>query len=273
MTGPPPHPFFSGPRPRIGGHRGAAGTMPENTLASFARALEEGATFVELDVHETRDGEIVVIHDETVQRTTDGAGAVREMRLSELQRLDAGFRFTRDRGSTHPLRGQGIRIPTLREFFSDFPQAGATIEIKALSPPAVETLIDLVEEFRRAPRVVVAAQNDSVMRAVRRVVRDRGLSIATGFAMGEIRAFMAALWTGREPPTEAAGQAMQIPPRYEGRALVTPASVAAAHERGVEVHVWTVNDVDEMRDLLAMGVDGIVTDYPARLRDVVRQAR
>ena len=273
MTGSSSYPFFSGPLPRIGGHRGAAGAMPENTLASFARALEEGATFIELDVHETRDGEIVVIHDETVQRTTDGAGTVREMRLSELQRLDAGFRFTRDRGSTHPLRGRGIRIPTLREFFSDFPQAGATVEIKALSPPGIENLIDLIEEFQKAPQVLVAAQDDSVMQAVRRVVRGRGLSVATGFAMGEVRAFMAALWSGREPPAEAAGQAMQIPRRYEGKDLVTPASVAAAHERGVEVHVWTVNDVDEMKELLAMGVDGIVTDYPARLRDAARPAR
>lgn len=273
MTGPSSHPFFSGPRPRIGGHRGAAGSMPENTLESFARALEEGAAFVELDVHETRDGEVVVIHDETVQRTTDGAGAVREMRLSELQRLDAGFRFTQDRGSTHPFRGRGIRIPTLREFFSDFPRARATVEVKALSPPGVEALMDLVEEFQRAPQVLVAAQDDSVMHAVRKAARGRGLSVATGFAMGEIRAFMAALWSGREPRSEPAGQAMQIPRRYEGRDLVTPASVAAAHERGVEVHVWTVNELEEMQELLAMGVDGIVTDYPARLRDLARPAR
>lgn len=273
MTGSSAYPFFSGPRPRIGGHRGAAGSMPENTLASFARALEEGAAFVELDVHETRDGEVVVIHDETVQRTTDGAGAVREMRLSELQRLDAGFRFTQDSGSTHPFRGRGIRIPTLREFFSDFPRARATVEIKALSPPGIEALMDLVEEFQRAPQVLVAAQDDSVMQAVRRAVRARGLSMATGFAMGEIRAFMAALWSGREPPSEAAGQAMQIPRRYEGRELVTPASVAAAHERDVEVHVWTVNEAEEMKEILAMGVDGIVTDYPARLRDLAQPAR
>lgn len=269
MTGSSAYPFFSGPRPRIGGHRGAAGSMPENTLPSFARALEEGAAFVELDVHETRDGEVVVIHDETVQRTTDGAGAVREMRLSELQRLDAGFRFTRDRGSTYPFRGQGIRIPTLREFFSDFPLALATVEIKALSPPGIEALMDLVEEFQRAPQVLVAAQDDSVMQAV----RGRGLSVATGFAMGEVRAFMAALWSGREPPSESAGQAMQIPRRYEDRELVTPASVAAAHERDVEVHVWTVNEAEEMKELLAMGVDGIVTDYPAWLRDLARPAR
>ena len=273
MTGSSAYPFFSGPRPRIGGHRGAAGSMPENTLASFARALEEGAAFVELDVHETRDGEVVVIHDETVQRTTDGAVAVREMRLSELQRLDAGFRFTQDSGSTHPFRGRGIRIPTLREFFSEFPRARATVEIKALSPPGIEALMDLVEEFQRAPEVLVAAQDDSVMQAVRGVVRGRGLSVATGFAMGEIRAFMAALWSGREPPSGSAGQAMQIPRRYDGRDLVTPESVAAAHERDVEVHVWTVNELEEMKELLAMGVDGIVTDYPARLRDLARPAR
>lgn len=247
--------------------------MPENTLASFRRGLEDGATFIELDVHATRDGEVVVIHDETVHRTTDGAGLVREMDLEELKRLDAGFRFTADGGATHPFRGRGIRIPALREFFTDFPRARATLEIKELSAPAIETLFDLVEEFDKAPQVLVAAEEDAIMAAARAVIRGRGLPVATGFSMNEIRAFMTALWTGEGLSPEVPGQALQIPRLYQGTALVTPASVAAAHGLGVEVHVWTVNEVEEMRELLALGVDGIVTDYPARLRDVVRQSR
>jgi glycerophosphoryl diester phosphodiesterase len=269
MTGAPSYSFFSDPPPRIAGHRGAAGTMPENTLESFRRALEEGATFVEMDVHATRDGEIVIIHDDTVQRTTDGAGAVREMGLAELKQLDAGFRFTADRGATHPFRGRGIQVPTLREFFSDFPQARATLEIKELSAPATETLFDLVEEFDNARQVLVAAEDDTMMNAARAVIRGRGLPVATGFSLGEIGAFMTALWTGQTLPPEVPGQALQIPRLYQGTALVTPASVAAAHGLGVEIHVWTINEVDQMKELLTLGVDGIITDYPARLRDLV----
>ena len=272
MTDPSPHAFFSGSPPRIAGHRGAAGTQPENTLVSFRRALEEGATFLEMDVHATRDGEVVVIHDATVERTTDGAGAVREMNLEEIKRLDAGYRFTADGGSTHPFRGQGIRIPTLREFFAEFPLVRATVEIKELPGPAMETLFDLVEEFGRAPQVLVAAENDATMRSARAVIRARGLPVVTGFSTGEIRSLMTALWSGQAPPPELPGRALQIPRRHQGIDLVTSASLAAAHALGVEVHVWTVNDADEMSELLALGVDGIITDFPGRLRDVIGQS-
>lgn len=269
MTDPSPHAFFSGSLPRIAGHRGAAGTLPENTLPSFRRGLEEGATFLEMDVHATGDGEIVIIHDATVERTTDGAGAVRDMSLEELQRLDAGYRFTADGGSTHPFRGQGIRVPSLREFFAEFPDTRATVEIKELPPPAMETLFDVIEEFGKARQVLVAAEDDAAMRSARALIRERGLPVATGFSTGEIRALMTALWSGQTPPSEVLGRALQIPRRHGGIDLVTPASLAAAHALGVEVHVWTVNDADEMSELLALGVDGIITDFPGRLREVI----
>ncbi len=268
MTQPTPHAFFAGAPPRIAGHRGAAGTAPENTLVSFRRALEEGATCLEMDIHATRDGEIVIIHDATVERTTDGAGAVREMGLGALQRLDAGYRFTADGGSTHPFRGQDVRIPTLREFFVEFPHAAATVEIKELPGPAMGVLFDLIEEFDKAPQVLVAAEGDAAMGSARAVIRERGLSVATGFSGGEIRALMTALWSGQAPP-EIPGRALQIPRRHEGLDLVTPASLAAAHALGVEVHVWTINDPGEMAELLALGVDGIITDFPGRLRGVI----
>lgn len=271
MTGSSSYPFFSDPVPRVAGHRGAAGTMPENTLPSFQRAVDEGVGFVEMDVHATRDGEVVVIHDATLERTTDGAGPVRDLGLAELKRLDAGFRFTPDGGATHPFRGQGIRIPTLREFFAGFPEVKATLEIKELPAPAMEALFDLLEEFDRTGQVLVASEDDAMMAAARAVIRRRGLPVATSFSVGEIRTLMTALWTGQAPP-EVPGQALQIPRSHQGTPLVTQASLAAAHALGVEVHVWTVNDTDEMRELLALGVDGIITDYPARLRDLVRPA-
>lgn len=271
MTDPSPRAFFSGSLPRIAGHRGAAGAAPENTLVSFRRALEEGATFLEMDVHATRDGEVAIIHDATVERTTDGNGAVRQMGLEEIKKLDAGYRFTADDGSTHPFRGQGIRIPTLREFFAEFPHAAVTVEIKELPAPAMETLFDVIEEFDSASQVLVAAEDDAVMRSARAVIRARGLPVATGFSAGEIRALMTALRSGQTPP-DAPGRALQIPRRHEGIDLVTSASVGAVHALGVEVHVWTVNDAEEMRQLLALGVDGIITDFPGRLRDVIARS-
>ena len=127
------------------------------------------------------------------------------------------------------------------------------MEIKELPAPAVGTLFDLIEEFGNAEQVLVAAEHDATMAAAREVIRGRGLSVATGFSTGEIRAFMAALTTGQEAPREAPGRALQIPLRYRGVELVTPASVAAAHGQGVEVHVWTVNETDEDEGAAGVG--------------------
>src|ERR1044071_2266469 len=105
--------YFSGPRPRLFGHRGAAGLFPENTMPSFRQAVEDGADALELDVHATRDGVVVVIHDGTLERTTDALGPVRDLTFAELGRCDAGFHFSDGRG--HPFRGRGVRVPALAE--------------------------------------------------------------------------------------------------------------------------------------------------------------
>jgi glycerophosphoryl diester phosphodiesterase len=124
------YPFFSGPKPRVIGHRGAAGEAPENTLISFARAIEDGATIVELDVRANRDGEAVILHDAGLRRTTNGRGRVRRRRLEDLKALDAGYRFTPNGGASYPYRGRKIEIPTLEEFFSACPNVRSIVEIK-----------------------------------------------------------------------------------------------------------------------------------------------
>ena len=126
--------FFSGPLPRQFAHRGASGTHPENTLASFRRARDEGAEAFELDVHRTADGEIVVFHDPTLERTTDGRGQLAGLTLAELRNLDAGSRFSPDGGRTHPFRGQDVRVPTLGEVLEEFPGLPVIIEIKQIEP-------------------------------------------------------------------------------------------------------------------------------------------
>lgn len=260
------YPFFSGAKPRIIGHRGAAGEAPENTLPSFQRALDDGAALIELDVHATANGQVVIVHDETVDRTTDGRGRVAELSLSEIKRLDAGYRFTKDEGKTYPFRGQVIEIPTLAELFSSLPQIRAIIEIKQSHPPIVKKVIEIVRSAGKERDVLLATEEDEIMVEIRAALEDSDTPMATGFSYGEVAAFIAWLERGRAAAYRPPGQAMQLPCEFQGRTLVSGQTLAAAHDLGVEMFVWTVNEPAETQRLLDLGADGIITDYPARLR-------
>jgi glycerophosphoryl diester phosphodiesterase len=262
-------PFFSGPKPRIIGHRGAAGEAPENTLPSFLRALADGAGFVELDVRGTADGEAVIMHDETVDRTTDGCGAVDQVSLADLKQLDAGYRFTKDAGATYPYRGQRIEIPTLAEFFSFLPEARAIVEIKQSTPSIVERVIEAVRQAGKERDVLLATEEDRIMTEIRAELGKNDVPMATGFCYGEVAGFVTWLERGSAETYRPPGQAMQLPREFQGRTLVSAETVHAAHTIGVEMFVWTINGLDEMACLLSLGVDGIITDYPGRLRALV----
>lgn len=255
--------FFSGKKPRIFGHRGAAGEAPENTLVSFQRAFEQGAQFVELDVRGAEDGEAVIIHDATLKRTTNGRDRVSRCSLKELKTLDAGYWFTKDGGRSYPYRGKEIEIPTLGELFGALPQVRAIIEIKQLRPPIVNKVIESVRQAHKEEEVLLATESDEIMQEIRAELRSSGLSIVTGFSYGEVADFMSWLARGRKAPYSPPGQAFQIPCEYAGMTLVSEQTLKASHELGVEMFVWTVNEPGEMRRLLALGADGIITDFPA----------
>jgi len=259
-----PADFFAGPKPRVFGHRGAAGLAPENTLPSFALGVSLGADVLEFDVHASRDGVIVVTHDPTLERTTNGSGAVREQALYELQRLDAGYQFTRD-GHDFPYRGHGIRIPTLGAVLKSFPLACCNIEIKQQDPPIVAQVIETIRQFDAQHRVLLAAEHDAIMHEIRHLAGDIGSSFCTGDVTDFVMRMTSATWNDYQP----VGRALQIPARFGDIELVTADSVAAAHRCGLEVHVWTVNDREEMERLLALGVDGIMSDLPGLARCVV----
>jgi glycerophosphoryl diester phosphodiesterase len=267
------HPFFTGFKPRIFGHRGAMGDAPENTLASFQKAFKDGASFVELDVRGTEEGEVVIIHDATLDRTTNGRGRVKRWKLKELKELDAGYRFTMDGGASYPYRGQKIDIPTLEEFFSTFPEAKAIIEIKQAHPPIVPKVIETVCRLGRNNRALLATENDSIMREIRNETAENNWTIATGFSHGEVAAFMHWLAGGQSGPYVPPGQAFQLPCEYGGITLVSAETLNAAHELGIEMFVWTINEIEDMEHLLRLGVDGIITDYPARLHDLLLEKR
>lgn len=263
------YPFFRGEKPRVIGHRGAAGDAPENTLPSFQRAFAAGAECVEIDVRGSKDGEVVIIHDAGLGRTTNGRGSVSQKLLSEIKGLDAGYRFSSDGGLSFPCRGQRIEVPTLEEYLSSFATPKAIIEIKQARPAIVERVIETVCRLGKEKSVLLATENDTIMRAVRKELQRRELKIASGFSYGEVAAFLEWVAQGKRKPYIPSGQSLQIPCEYNGMTLVTEATVAAAHEVGVEIFVWTVNESAEMERLLRLGVDGIITDYPSRLFELV----
>lgn len=262
------HPFFDLETPIVIGHRGSSGEAPENSLPAFARALEQGAAILETDVHATRDGVVVVYHDERVDRTTDGAGEIAGLDFAAIRRLDAGYEFSPDGGRTFPYRGCGLRIATLAEAFEAYPEARFNIEIKRDDPALVDGTIRAVAEAGRAERTLLTAGDDRAMVRLRRRLVETGLAPAIGASTGEVLGFVRAATQGGAPPSGP--MALQIPTEFSGRPLATPALIAFAHAHDVQVHVWTINDPGEMRRLLDLGVDGIMSDYPGLLCEVIR---
>ncbi|HEY8394531.1 MAG TPA: glycerophosphodiester phosphodiesterase family protein [Thermaerobacter sp.] len=246
--------------PLVIAHRGGAGLRPENTLEAFRHAVALGADWLELDVHLTADGEVAVIHDETVDRTTGGTGSVHEMTLAELKALDAGYHWTPDGGRTFPYRGRGLRIPTLDEVLAAFPETPVLIELKDDDPALAQAVADRIRLHGAAGRVMVASFHD------RTLDRFRSLApgVATSLAHDETLRFVILQRLGLTAFHQPQGVALQVP-EYSGRLKVFSGGlVRLAHDRGLAVHVWTVNDPRKMEQLMVAGVDGILTDYPDR---------
>jgi glycerophosphoryl diester phosphodiesterase len=260
--------FFSLPLPRIFAHRGFAGEYPENTMPSFRAAAGAGAEYFELDVHMTVDGEIVVSHDESLERNCGRAGAIRELEWSQIAQADAGYAFTIDGGATHPFRGQGIAIPRLADVLAEFPGVRVLIEVKQKSPSLVAAMLAVIESAAASRRVLIASELQAPIDELRRLAP----GMPTNFPYREVAEFLQAMAASRTDYRPRAS-ALQIPPEYEGWKLVTPDSVGFAHRIGVEVHVWTVNDQPAIAEFLDMGVDGIITDFPDRGLAAARSLR
>ena len=242
-------------------HRGGGLLRPEETLIAFEHAVALGADVLELDVRSSADGAIVLMHDDTVDRTTDGSGAVHDLSLAELRALDAGYRFTTDGGATFPYRGRGVRVATLDEVLAAHPSAWLSIEIKQTEPDIVSDVLAVIDAAGASERVVVVAFSDAVVASL----RAQRPSLVTGMSLGEIVAFTA-LSAAREPTYVPPSRIAQVP-----HGSVTAAMVARAERFGVRLHPWTVNDRETMEQLLGLGVHGIMTDDPALLAEVLER--
>lgn len=247
-------------------HRGASARAPENTLEAFRLAAESGAGGLETDIHMTLDGRIVAIHDDSVDRTTDGTGLVREMTLRELRGLDAGHRFTADGGSTYPYRGGGHRVPEIEEVFREFPGLAVNIEIKEDQPGVEEALLRVIEEEGAEGRALVVSARVQVVARFRQLA---GGKIRTGASAREMMAFHYLSRLRLESLLRPPYDALQVPVEHRGTPIVTPRFLKAAHGRGVRVDVWTIDDPDEMHRLLALGADTVMTNRPELLRRVI----
>lgn len=238
-------------------HRGGAGRAPENTMAAFARSASLGADAIELDVRLSRDGEVVVIHDATLDRTTNRRGAVGGRTASDLARVDAGYRFTVDGGRSFPFRDRGIGVPRLADIVEATGDIPLLIEIKTSA--ALQPTVRLLERMGATDRSVVAAASiDAVAPA-------RGGRLRTGAAAKDAAALLFALRAPAHLPYEA----LCIPPRYFGLPIPVGRLARRARRCGTATHVWTINDPAHARRLWRAGVAGIVTDVP----DVIAVAR
>ena len=242
-------------RPVIG-HRGAAAYAPENTLVSFQRGLELGADALELDVRRSADGIAVVMHDPTLDRTTDRTGPVSRLTAGELARVDAGYRFDEHGEGAFPFRGKGIGVPMLRDVLTTFPGVPLLIEIK--EPEVQSAVASDLTEFGAADRCVVAGNDWQALTAFER----------PPFARGASRRDIARLYFHWGEPAPSC-RSYAVPESYYRLPVPTRRFVQAAHRRQSTVHVWTVDDASAALRLWRRGVNGIVSNRP----DVIRAAR
>lgn len=258
-------PVLQSERVLVIGHRGATGLAPENTLVGFATALQHDVDILEMDVYLTKDGHPVVLHDATVNRTTNGTGRVTDLTLAEVQSLDAGYRFTADGGKTFPWRDQGVVIPTLDEVLTEFPGVPLLIEFKQSAPALVERVIDVVEEHGAGGRVMYASFHDAAVQRARQLAPH----VPTSYGQGEAFRYVVLQKLGLGAFVSPVASTLQLPEWQGPLRVANPGLARLARRQGLDLHVWTVNEEEAMHRLIGVGATGIITDYPDRLQRVL----
>jgi glycerophosphoryl diester phosphodiesterase len=239
-------------------------------MYAFEHANENGADVLEMDAHITKDNQIVLMHDEKVDRTTNGTGLIEDLTLPELKQLDAAYQWSKDDGKTFPYRGQGIRVPTLDELFQKFPQMRYVIEIKLTQNPIDRPLCELIRKHQMQDKVVVASFHDVAMKNFRETCPE----VATSASRTEVRnfvllgkvflsGFVAPQYQSIQPPYDPK-ESLNIP-------IMTKRFIREAHAKNIKVEPWTVDDPELMKQYIEWGVDGIITDRPDLMIEVLKE--
>ncbi len=268
----PAHAWFA-PRsgdhkPLVFAHQGSENLWPSNTMLAFQKSVELGADVLDTDMHMTKDGVLVLMHDETVDHTTNGHGAIRDLTLDEIKKFDAAYNFSTDDGKTFPYRGQAITVATLEELFKAFPDKRFGIEIKQTDPViTAQRFCAMIRQYHMEESVLVSSFRQENMNEFRKQCP----KVATSATQDEVTVFFVLNLLGMTPALTPNYNSLQVPETFSIFTVLTPQFVAAAHARGLAVQPWTINDVDDLQHVLSLDVDGINTDNPDRLLALLKQ--
>jgi glycerophosphoryl diester phosphodiesterase len=243
-------------RPRVFAHRGGCALGPENTVAAFERGIAAGADGLELDVHLSADGVVMVCHDATLDRTTDASGRLDRRTAAELSRVDAGYRYV-DEGGSFPFRASGVGVPRLRDVFRRFPDVPIIVEMKVDHPEMGHAVAAEVLAASAVDRVCATSDGSRAVRAAREALPD----LATGASRWDVRLALYRSWAHWPVPRAAYG-GYQVPETSGMIRVVSPTFVRHAHDAELEVQVWTVDDTGDMERLLTWGVDALISNRP-----------
>jgi glycerophosphoryl diester phosphodiesterase len=268
----PKHPFFKADRPLVIAHQGGELLAPSNTMIAFNQAVELGVDVLEFDIHITKDGQLVTIHDPSVDRTTNGKGQIKDLSLQEIQQLDAGYHFKNLNGE-YSYRGEGAYIPTLDEVFKAFPDMRMVIEIKDDNPAdriqEISTkLWSLIQKYKKEDQVVVASFDQNIINQFKEISNDK---VALSAGRDEIKKFIVFKKLFLANLYEPNADVFQIPTEESIFNLASPSIMKEAKRRNVNVQYWTIDDKETMRSLIEDGADGIITNRPDLMLEVLEE--
>ena len=253
------------------GHRGACAEFPENTFASFARALEVGVTTIESDVHITKDGVIVMSHDDTGMRMANVAAQIRASTFDEVTKWDVGWGFERQAHHRAPLVrpfiNTGARIPSLEEFLVRYPTVPLNLDVKQESPPMVRPLLDLLAAHGALSRVTLASFHPEVLNTIR-AERFTGQMVLGPQQLRRVLALPRSILVD----SAGLGHRAQVPVRHGVIPFGSKWFIDKCHALGIFVDFWTINSPTEAVRLADLGADGIMTDDPARIAPALGRA-
>lgn len=257
-------------RPLVIAHQGGDGIRPGDTMAAFDNAVAIGADVLEMDAHITSDGQIVLMHDEKVDRTTNGSGLIEDLTLNQLKQLDAAYKWSNDGGKTFAYRGQGIQVPTLDELFQKYPQMRYVIEIKLTQNPIDKPLCNLIRKHNMQDKVVIASFHDVAMKNFRATCPE----VATSASRGEVTTFVLlskVFLSGLVAPQYESIQPPYDPKESKNIPIMTRRFIRECHAKNLAVEPWTVDDPALTKQYIEWGVDGIMTDRPDLMIQVLKE--